>query len=99
MYYFEKTPLLGAGLAKNMMRHFLAQVKSHRGLTSFIERKGVNGKWVNPERPYNIRLSKFMKIMENKAHYQNDDEFLDEWQALGELFLEQVRQHHLIHFL
>lgn len=99
-YYSNKTPLLGAGLAKNVMEQFLTQVKSHRGMTSFIERHGVNGKWIKPDMPYNIHITKFFKIMELKAHYQNDDEFLDDWKAMGEQFLNIVRTpSHLIKFL
>jgi hypothetical protein len=37
--------------------------------------------------------------MEIKAHYQTDDEFLDDWKAAGEQFLHLVRNHHLINFL
>ena len=96
----EKTPLLGAGLAKSVMQQLLTQVKQHRGLTTFIENHGVNGKYLQPDVPYNIRFSKLMKIMENKAQYQTDDEFLDEWNAVGEHLLDLVRTpHHLISFL
>ena len=99
-YYSNKTPLLGAGLAKNVMEQFLTQVKSHRGMTSFIERHGVNGKWLKSDMPYNIHITKFFKILELKAHYQNDDEFLDDWKAMGEQFLNLVRTpNHLIKFL
>lgn len=98
-YFYDKTPALGAGLARSVMRYFLTQVKSHRGLTTFIEHRGVNGRWLKPYQPYDIRMSKFLKIMEIKAHYQTDDEFLDDWKAAGEQFLHLVRNHHLINFL
>ena len=82
------------------MCHFLTQIKHQRGLTTFIERHGINGRWLKPEDPYNIRFTKFMKIMESKAHYQTDDEFLKEWNAAGEHILNLVRTpHHLIKFL
>ena len=82
------------------MQQLLTQVKQHRGLTTFIENHGVNGKYLQPDVPYNIRFSKLMKIMENKAQYQTDDEFLDEWNAVGEHLLDLVRTpHHLISFL
>lgn len=51
-YYFDKTPILGAGLVWCVMNFFLAQVKSHRGLIAFIERRGVNGRWFKPTYPY-----------------------------------------------
>ena len=98
--YYKKTPSLGEGLAKNVMRLFLTQIKHQRGLTTFIEHHGVNGRWLKPEDPCNIRFTKLMKIMESKAHYQTDDEFLDDWNAAGEYFLSLVRTpHHLIKYL
>ena len=90
-YYFDKTPSLGAGLHWCVMNFFLTQVKSHRGLTAFIERCGVNGRWLKPATPFNIRISKFIKILEIKAHYQTDEEFLTEWRELGEEFLTLIR--------
>ena len=90
-YYFDKTPILEAGLAWCVMSHLLTQVKSHRGLTAFIERCGVNGRWLKPATPFNIRISKFIKILEIKAHYQTDEEFLTEWQNLGKEFLTLIR--------
>lgn len=92
-HLFDKTPSLGSGLAWCVMNQFLTQVKSHRGLISFIERRGVNGRWLKPDEPYNIRLSKLIKILEVKAVYQTDDEFLSEWEALGEQLLLHVRTH------
>ena len=99
-YYSEKTPLLGAGLARNVMSQFLTQVKSRRGQTSFIERHGINGQWLKPDMPYDIRITKLFKILEVKAHYQTDEEFLDDWKAMGEQFLNLVRTpNNLIKFL
>lgn len=91
-HYFEKTPPLGAGFAWCVMRHLLTQVKHHRGLTTFIEQRGVNGRWLKPDDPYNIRVTKLFKILEIKAHYQNDEEFLDEWKTTGEFILRIVRK-------
>lgn len=90
-YFFYKTPALGTGLAWCVMTRFLAQIKAHRGLTTFIEHHGVNGCWLKEYQPFNIRISKFVKILEIKALYQTDEEFLDDWQALGEGFLKHVR--------
>ena len=90
-YFFDKTPSLGAGLAWCVMNCLLAQVKSHRGLTTFIEHHGINGCWLKKDQPYNIRITKLIKILEIKAHYQNDDEFLADWNALGDEFLSLVR--------
>ena len=98
--FYEKTPQLGEGVGWSVMNFLLTQVKKHRGLTSFIEKNGVNGRWLKPDDLYNIRITKFMKIMEIKARYQNDDEFLEEWNALGEFILNLSRvSHHLKSFL
>ena len=91
-HFFEKTPPLGAGFARYIMCHLLTQVKRHRGLTTFIEHRGVNGRWLKPDDPYNIRVTKLFKILEIKAHYQTDEEFLDEWKATGEFILRIVRK-------
>lgn len=90
-YYHEKTPPLGACLTQRVMRHFLTQVKRQRGLTTFIERHGVNGKYLKPDTPYDIRITKFLRIMETKALYQTDEEFLDDWNDFGKDFLAVVR--------
>lgn len=98
--FYEKTPHLGEGTAWSVMNFLLTQVKRHRGLTTFIEKNGVNGRWLKPDDPYNIRITKLMKIFEKKAHYQTDDEFLEEWNAMGELILSLSRvSHHLKSFL
>ena len=97
-YFYDKTPALGAGLARSVMRFILTQVKSRRGLTTYMEHRGVNGRWLKPEDPYNIRLTKLLKIMEIKAHYQSDDEFLDDWKETGEFILHMVRTSDIIFF-
>lgn len=96
----KKIPELGAGLAWNVMNLFLTQVKSQRGLTSFIEQRGINGKWLKPDKPSDIRYSKLMKILEEKAVYQTEEEFMDDWNAVGEYIVNQLRTpSHLIEFL
>ena len=99
-YFKEKTPPLEAGLARNMMQHFLMQVKQQRGLTTFIEHCGVNGRWLKSDDPYDIRFSKLVKIMEIVARYRGEEEFLADWNTAGEHFLNLVRTpRYLIHFL
>ena len=89
--FFDKTPALGTGLAWSVMNRLLAQIKSHRGLTTFIEHRGINGCWLKKDQPFNIRITKLIKILEIKAIYQTDEEFLDDWNALGEFLLKRVR--------
>lgn len=90
-YFKRKTPLLTEGLALGAMRQLLQQIKGQRGLTSFIEQHGVNGKWLKTEEPYDITVSKFFKIMERKAHFQTDDEFMKDWNDIGRRLLKLVR--------
>ena len=75
------------------MNHLFDKTPSLGSGLAFIERRGVNGRWLKPDEPYNIRLSKLIKILEVKAVYQTDDEFLSEWEALGEQLLLHVRTH------
>ena len=81
------------GTAQRTMKELLTIIKSHRGLTSHIERKGINGKWLNPEMPYDIPFSKLIKILEVAATYrETNDMFEDEWKHMCELFLDILKR-------
>ena len=95
-YYKQKIPVLQTGLAKWAMQQFIMQIKCQRGLTNAIQKSGVNGKWIILEKPYDIPFSKLIKILHVKAHWQTDEEFLRDWQALGKHFLAIVRQLHYL---
>ena len=83
-----KIPLLEEGTAQRTMKVFLTIIKCHRGLTSHIERNGINGKWLNPEMPYDIPFSKLVKILEKAASYrQNDELYVAEWKRMCEEFI------------
>lgn len=90
----EKTPLLEPGLAKDIMDTLLEQLKSphNRGLTRYIEDRGVNGKDLKPDKPYDLRWTKICKILRLKAVFQDEDDFLTEWMILGLLLLGNSRQ-------
>ena len=92
--FYQKIPILGKDLAFIAMEQFLIQIKRQRGLTSFIQRSGVNGKWLRADEPYDIHVSRFFQILRFKVHYQTDDEFLDDWNELGESFLKSVRDYY-----
>ena len=92
--YLQKIPVLGKGLASFAMTLFLTQIKRQSGLTRFIQRHGVNGKWLRAKEPNDIHVSRFFQILRIKAHYQTDDEFLDDWNELGEEFLKEVRDYY-----
>lgn len=92
MYKNQKIPLLEEGTAQRTMKELLTIIKSHRGLTSHIERKGINGKWLNPEMPYDIPFSKLIKILDKAARFrQNDELYMDEWKHMCELFLKILK--------
>jgi len=90
----EKTPLLEPGLAKDIMDTLLEQLKSphNRGLTRYIEDRGVNGKDLKPDMPYDMRWTKVCKILSLKATFQDEEDFLTEWMNLGLLLLGNSRQ-------
>lgn len=89
----EKTPLLGDEKAQRAMKELLSIIKRHRGLTSFMEKQGINGKWLNPDKPYDIRFSKLNKILEVAATYRETNEmFEDEWKHMCELFLDILKR-------
>ena len=90
----EKIPVLGSGLADFAMKQFLTQIRHQHGLIRFIQRNGVNGKWLRADEPYDIHVSRFFQILRIKAHYQTDDEFLDDWNKLGEDFLDEARDYY-----
>lgn len=88
----EKIPLLGEGTAQRAMKEFLTIIKSHRGLTSFLEQHGINGKWLNPEKPYDINFSKLIKILEVAHAYRETDEtFTEEWNHMCKLYLKILK--------
>lgn len=88
----QKIPLLGEGTAQRAMKEFLTIIKSHRGLTSFMEQRGINGKWLNPEMPYDIPFSKLIKILDKAASFrQNDELYMDEWKHMCEEFLKILK--------
>ena len=53
---------------------------------------GINGKWLKPEEPKDIGVSKFFKILASKTHFQTDEEFIADWNKAGEDFLQWVRK-------
>ena len=89
-----KIPVLGEGMAKFAMKQLLTQIRHQHGLTRFIQRNGVNGKWLRADEPYDIHISRFFQIVRIKVHYQTDDEFLDDWNELGENILDEAREYY-----
>jgi hypothetical protein len=59
----NKIPLLEKGEARSAMLEFLIFIKRHQGLTSVIQKSGVNGKFLLVDKPYDIPFSKLIKIL------------------------------------
>ena len=73
-----KTPLM-VSKERELMKLFFNQIKRWKGLTSFIEKVGgINGKWINPNSPYEITSTKGMRMVCCKAAYQEEDEFIQD---------------------
>ncbi len=92
MGLFKKTAFLKEGICKSVMRLLLMHVKQQRGMYSFIQRGGVNGRYLNPDAVYNITVSQYFKILEKKAKFQSDEEFLEDWKNEGEFLLKEIRK-------
>lgn len=88
-----KIPLLEEGMAQSVMIQFLLIIKNHRGLTRHLEEHGINGRWLNPNAPYDIPFSKLTKILKIASEYrETDEDFCEEWNHMCYLFLEIVKQ-------
>ena len=90
--FSKKIPVLKAGLAREAVQLLLSQVKNQRGLTKFIEDYGINGRWLKEDEPRDINVSKFFRILANKAHFQTDKEFIKDWNDAGKKFLQWARK-------
>ena len=88
-----KIPVLKDGVAKKSMLLLFQQLRQQKGLTTFIEKHGINGRWLKPDEPMDILVSKFFKILSLKAHYQSDEEFIADWIEAGRKFLKHVRKY------
>ena len=89
--YRMKIPVLKDGVAKKSMLLLFQQLRQQKGLTTFIEGNGINGRWLKPDEPRDINVAKFFKIMACKAHFQTDEEFISDWTEAGKEVLRWVR--------
>ena len=64
MYNKTKIKELENGLQRDVMMFILHQVKNTKGLTNLLKSKGgMNAKWTNPEKAYNLQANQFFKIV------------------------------------
>ena len=53
-FYTRPIHLMDDGLEGKLLSFLFLQIKRKRGLTTFITKEaGINGKWLNPDKPYN----------------------------------------------
>ena len=87
-FYKKKTPLMESR-ERELMEFFLHQIKRWKGLTSTIEKVGgINGKWFNPNSPYEINTTKGMRMVSIKAAYQEEDEFIKDAMEFRQFSIE-----------
>ena len=73
-YHKQKTPFM-VSKERELMEFFLHQIKRWKGLTSIIATSGgINGKWFDPNNPYEITSTKGMRMVSIKAAFQEEDE-------------------------
>ncbi len=87
----RKIPILEDGMTKEVMQLMLSQIKNRYGLTTFIA-QNVNGKFLCPDKPYDMSFSKLFRIMQSKANFLDDEVFLEEWNIVGIFLLNIVRE-------
>lgn len=72
MYTKRKIKELENGLQRDVMMFILHQVKNTKGLTNLLKKKGgMNAKWTNPEKAYNLQANQFFKIVILKVSLQS----------------------------
>ena len=64
---------------RELMEFFLNQIKRWKGLTSIIATSGgINGKWFDPNNPYEITSTKGIRLVWIKTAYQDEDEYIQD---------------------
>ena len=77
-FFRKKTPLM-VSRERKLMELFFKQIKRWKGLTSRMEKVGgINGKWINPNNPYEITSTKGLKMVCIKAAFQEEDEYIQD---------------------
>ena len=83
-----KTPLM-VSKERELMKLFFNQIKRWKGLTTFIEKVGgINGKWFDPNNPYEITSTKGMRMVSIKAAFQEEDEFIKDAMEFRQFSIE-----------
>ena len=79
---------------RELMEFFLHQIKRWKGLTSIIATSGgINGKWFDPNNPYEITSTKGMRMVSIKAAFQEEDEFIKDAMEFRQFSIEYCQTH------
>lgn len=67
------------GKERELQEFRLLQVKAARGVTTDLAtRGGINGKWIDPNKAYNIDSIKMLRADVYKAARQSEEEFVED---------------------
>ena len=92
--YKLKTPKMKEGPERELMMLFLSQVKQVKGLTTLLDTiAGINGKWLTPDEPLDINVTKLLKVLLHKAHYQLPGEFETDCKDFINFLYKLVKKH------
>ena len=83
-----------ASKERELMEFFFNQIKRWKGLTSVIATSGgINGKWFDPNNPYEITSTKGMRMVSIKAAFQEEDEFIKDAMEFRQFSIEYCQTH------
>ena len=96
MEFVKRAIPLMEGHERELMAFVFKQVKQTKGLTSALEKfAGINGKWINPNKPYEVSATKLMRIMALSMVFWDDDEFIKRSQELREHSFKYCKTHNI----
>lgn len=89
-YRSKKTPIIKDEKENLVAIRFLEQIHHERGLIHHLENEaGINGMLLKVQkRSLDLRESKVFKILLHKARLQCHDDFMADWDDLGELIIK-----------
>ena len=84
----KKTPIM-KGKESELTAFFLNQIKRWKGLTTAIEKvAGINGKWTNPNKPYELNATKGYRMIVVKILFLDLEEYIQDALEFREFVLE-----------
>ena len=85
---------LGEGIQRDVMVYILHQVKGTKGLTQLLDNVGgLNGKWTNPQKAYNLSVDQFLKVVILKIHHQPLPQLLTDLENFANWLKKYIQDH------